>query len=307
MAAEISDTAVTGVEAAWLELLAAAGRKPDRAGSPTQSSALLLRDGDGRLRIRANAPTDCRDLLSLYLPLCQPGACAAWAVGHLGQSLDGCIATDDGESCFVTGPQNIVHLHRMRALCDAVLVGAGTVANDDPRLTTRLVPGPNPVRVVLDPQRRLGEHHGVFNDGAAETLLCAAAGQDPTRPGRGATLLTFPADKAGLRLDLLVAALARRGLRRLFVEGGGVTVSRFLAAGLLSRLQVAIAPVIIGQGRPGVSMPRAERLEQALRATPRIYRMGADILYDLDLTATGAGVTGNDDGPVLVFQPGVIA
>src|SRR5476649_535247 len=110
-------------------------------------------------------------LIDLYLPICtaQP-----ITVGHLGQSLDGFIATHAGESQFVTGEENILHLHRMRALCDAVVVGAGTVAADDPQLTTRLVPGVSPLRVVLDPARRLANHYRVFQDGAAETLyICA--------------------------------------------------------------------------------------------------------------------------------------
>jgi riboflavin-specific deaminase-like protein len=171
-----------------------------------------------------------------------------------------------------------------------VLVGAGTVVNDDPRLTTRLVPGPSPVRVVLDPRGRLAAEHRLFQDEAAPTLLCTAEhAQRKTAPG-AARLLALPTDAGdGLRLDALVNALAAQGLKRLFVEGGGVTVSRFLTAGLLSRLQIAVAPLIIGQGRPGLSLPRTERLEDALRLAPRVFRMGADMLYDLDLRATNAG------------------
>ncbi|MBC7991971.1 MAG: dihydrofolate reductase family protein, partial [Rhizobacter sp.] len=83
-------------------------------------------------------------LLSLYRPLLG----SAWCVAQLGQSLDGCVATHSGDSYFVTGPQSLLHLHRLRALCDAVLVGAGTVAADNPQLTTRRVPGASPTRVV---------------------------------------------------------------------------------------------------------------------------------------------------------------
>ena len=90
-------------------------------------------------------------LIDLYLPICSATGARPITVGHLGQSLDGFIATHAGESQFVTGEENILHLHRMRALCDAVVVGAGTVAADDPQLTTRHVSGPSPLRVVLDP------------------------------------------------------------------------------------------------------------------------------------------------------------
>ncbi len=290
-------------ERAWDVLLAAAGRGEHVA----DGAALVPRTSDGHPHAHPDTPAETRDFLSLYLPLCRQDD---WRVGHLGQSLDGCIATHLGESCFVTGPDNILHLHRMRALCDAVIVGVGTVISDDPQLTTRLVPGPNPVRVVLDPKGRLGERYRVFQDDAAPTLLCSGEGMAPRAAPGQADRLLLPADANGLRLDSLVAALAARGLRRLFIEGGGVTVSRFLAAELLSRLQIAVAPLVIGQGRPGLSVPRTERLADALRFAPRIFRMGADMLYDLDLSAAqeghnpglqaGSGLPGVDGLPVRV-------
>ena len=115
-----------------------------------------------------------RALIDLYLPICSATDANPITVGHLGQSLDGFIATHSGESQYVTGEENILHLHRMRALCDAVVVGAGTVAADDPQLTTRHVSGPSPLRVVLDPTRRLAEHYKVFTDDSAVTLYVCA-------------------------------------------------------------------------------------------------------------------------------------
>jgi hypothetical protein len=83
-------------------------------------------------------PDDPRHaMIDLYLPICSATDANPITVGHLGQSLDGFIATHAGESQYVTGEENILHLHRMRALCDAVVVGAGTIAADDPQLTTR--------------------------------------------------------------------------------------------------------------------------------------------------------------------------
>src|SRR6266496_2786576 len=82
-----------------------------------------------------------RDFFDLYLPIAAATLVNPMTVGHLGQSLDGFIATHAGESRWVTGHENMRHMHRLRALCDAVVVGAGTVAVDDPLLTTRLVEG----------------------------------------------------------------------------------------------------------------------------------------------------------------------
>ncbi len=239
------------------------------------------------------AQGEARALLDLYLPLLPRHPGETLTLGHLGQSLDGFIATNQGESCFVTGPENILHLHCLRALCDAVLVGAETVAADNPRLTTRLVPGDNPVRVVLDPRLRLPAERYVFQDGASPTLLVRAAGRaGPQHQGR-AEVLTVPATPEGRpRLDALVAALHQRGLRRLFVEGGGLTVSSFLAAGLLDRLQVAVAPLLIGTGRRGLSLPASAALGDCLRPSCRVFRMGEDILFDCEPRASASGGEG---------------
>lgn len=227
-------------------------------------------------------------LHELYRPLLEAAASAPLVIAHLGQSLDGFIATASGESRFVTGRDNILHLHRMRALCDAVIVGATTVAADDPQLTTREVRGPNPLRVVLDPRRRLAPVHRVFTDGAAPTLLVHAAGVAAEAPA-GVATLALPADTNGLDLGALVAALRARGARHLFVEGGARTVAGFLQAGLLSRLQVAVAPLLIGDGTPSVRLPASAALADCLRARHRVFRMGSDVMFDLDLAELTAG------------------
>ncbi len=297
------------MERYWHLLLAAAALARQPEAMPREETGFGLA-ADGALRCADKATpvlllwqpqggwrcTDALDaaaqaFIELYLPLCQPlcqaGRNARRVVAHLGQSLDGCIATHTGDSARVTGPDNIMHLHRMRALSDAVIVGAGTVANDDPRLTTRLVAGAHAVRVVLDPEARLGLDYQLFRDGAAPTLLCRMAGRSELMPAR-AEVMEMPVSDNLPDLGKLVEALAERGLRRLFVEGGGVTVSDFLKQGLLDRLQIAVAPLIIGRGRTGVSLPACDAMEQALRPPKRLYQMGEDVLYDFDLSPAAA-------------------
>jgi len=237
------------------------------------------------------------DLLGLYLPISSATAERPITIGHLGQSLDGFIATQSGDAISVTGPENILHLHRLRALCDAVIVGAGTVAADNPRLTTRLVAGSNPVRVILDPACRLPPAHTVFNDGAALTLRVCAAGSAAAAEARarGEDTLEVAACEGALDLRDLLRQLRALGFSRVFVEGGGVTVSSFLQAGLLDRLHIAIAPLLIGEGRPAIRMPPRLRLQDCLRLQHRVYRAGADILFDCDLRALANG-GGNGHG-----------
>jgi diaminohydroxyphosphoribosylaminopyrimidine deaminase/5-amino-6-(5-phosphoribosylamino)uracil reductase len=234
----------------------------------------------------ALAPADPRhSLIDLYLPICSATPNHPMTVGHLGQSLDGFIATHAGESQYVTGQENILHLHRLRALSDAVVVGAGTVAADDPQLTTRHVPGPSPLRVVLDPTRRLTDHYRVFNDPSAETLYVCA--KSLTRPGEThfgrATLVAVEDSPTGVHVTELQRMLLDRGCTRIFVEGGGVTVSAFLEEHLLDRLHMAIAPLIIGDGRPAIRLLPPSALGDCLRPRYRVFRMGGDVLFDCDL------------------------
>ncbi len=222
-------------------------------------------------------------MFDLYLPLCGATHLRSLTFGHLGQSLDGFIATHEGDSQFVTGRENIVHLHRLRALCDAVVVGAGTVAADDPQLTTRFVAGPSPLRVVFDPARRLDAHYRVFNDDAAATLYACA--RSAVRPGETlvgrATLVEISDTEEDDDVVELQRVLWDRGCRRILVEGGGVTVSKFLKANLLDRLQVAVAPFLIGDGRPAIRLPGPALLSDCERPRHRVFRMGNDVLFEL--------------------------
>jgi riboflavin-specific deaminase-like protein len=293
----------SAAEAAWNLILAAAALadRLDREGRPVafttdQASRLQPADPDGAdgvLAWRPGAgwhvllpPDDARaGLLSLYLPICSASARRPMTIAHLGQSLDGFIATHSGDSRFVTGDDNMVHMHRLRALCDAVVVGAGTVAADDPQLTTRLVPGPSPLRVVLDPNRRLTPSARVFVDRSAQTLYCCDRSRildHETHVGAAAIVgLDGHADRP--RAAELLDVLRARGCVRVFVEGGGVTVSAFLAANLLDRLQIAISPVLIGSGRAAIRLAPTERLSDCRRPVCRVFRMGDDVLFDCAL------------------------
>jgi riboflavin-specific deaminase-like protein len=227
---------------------------------------------------------------ALFAPVLATASAADGCVviGRLAQTLDGRIATSSGSSQWIGGRGDILHTHRLRALCDVVLVGAGTVRHDDPRLTTREATGPNPVRVILDAERRLPVTHQVFSDGAAPTLLVVAS-DGPATHGM-AEVLRVPRGEAGLDLAALLRALGARGLRRIFVEGGGQTVSAFLAAGCLDRLHVTVAPVILGSGIPAFTLPKAARIADGLRFGWTVHPLGADILLDIALDRVKPGV-----------------
>ena len=246
-------------------------------------SVLLEVAADGSWVAKAPITETGAEWFDLYLPMALACRARPLTVAHLGQSLDGRIATLEGKSCYINGPENLTHLHRMRALGDAIVVGACTVECDDPQLTTRRVPGPNPVRVILDPRRRLAADCGVFRDRAAPTVvICDEALADQAGPD-GAEIVGVPRRGRYLDLGAVLERLRARGLFGIFVEGGGLTVSAFLEQGLLDRLQIAVAPLIVGSGRPGITLPPIRDLSQGLRPRHRRYVMGEDVLFDCRL------------------------
>lgn len=250
-------------------------------GDPAWRALLAARDAGCGARLPSGPLAD------LFAPILAPPVAAdgCIVVGRLAQTLDGRIATVTGSSQWIGGPGDILHTHRLRALCHAVVVGAGTIRGDDPRLTTRQVAGPDPVRVVLDTDRRLGTDYQVFRrPGPPTLLLCADDIAGPPLHGEAEVLrLPRAAEGPGLDIPAILVALATRGLTRLFVEGGGVTVSRFLAAGCLDRLHLTVAPVLLGSGIPAFSLPPVATIGEGLRFTWHPHPIPPDMLFDIEI------------------------
>jgi diaminohydroxyphosphoribosylaminopyrimidine deaminase/5-amino-6-(5-phosphoribosylamino)uracil reductase len=285
--------------------LAPAGA-PD--GAPGDEGALLAGAAGDALLVHAAAPggawvqaepdpatrpwraagavdRDAERVLDLYLPMVlAPMRGRPQVIAHLAQSLDGRIATDCGTSQWISGAQDQMHNHRMRALCDAVLVGAETIIHDDPQLTCREVEGSHPVRVIVDPRGRVSMDRRVFKDDAAPTVIITgtqAPGSHADAP-LPAHVSRMEIDSADGRIEphAILAALAAMRVRRVFVEGGGVTVSAFLRERLLDRLQITVAPMLIGSGRASISLPAIDSLEHALRPRMRRFVLGPDVMFE---------------------------
>jgi riboflavin-specific deaminase-like protein len=242
----------------------------------------MFREPDGEL------PPPWQDLFG---PLRQGRIDRLMVVGQFGQSIDARIATASGQSHYINGAAGLAHLHRLRALVDAVLVGVGTAVADDPQLTVRRVAGPSPARVILDPNRRLpAGARALAADGIRRLLITRE--DAPRAAPEDVEVVGLPASGGHIAPAAVLAALAERGFRRILIEGGAVTVSRFLAAGCLDRLHVVIAPIIVGSGPTGITLPPIARLDQALRAPMRAHSLGDELLLDCDLSAQRVPIAG---------------
>ncbi len=205
----------------------------------------------------------------------------------IAQSLDGRIATGTGHSKWITDGKARLRVHRIRAAYDAVLVGAGTVRQDNPALTVRHASGRDPVRVILSSQLSLPlGAQALSPEVAAGTIIVttSAACSERVRllKGRGAEVLTVKPDVSG-RPDLREALnlLGARKILSLLVEGGAEVFTSFIRERLFDKIAVFISPIIIGSGTEAVADLRTEKIDEALRLVRiRIERIGDQVLVE---------------------------
>ena len=203
------------------------------------------------------------------------------------QTLDGRLATVSGSSRWISSPDSLRFAHALRAEHDAVAVGAGTACNDDPRLTVRLVPGEDPLRVVVDSSLRTPLSAAVLANGAAKGTVLAVTDRAPDErceeaESLGATVLQVPADAAGrVDLGILLFKLRSLGVRSVMVEGGAALITSFLCARLVDRLAVCIAPKILGRGIEAVGdLGIGDLTDSLILADTSVTPYGVDLVLD---------------------------
>ena len=204
------------------------------------------------------------------------------------QTLDGRIATSTGDARWISGEQERRTSHALRAACDAVLVGVGTVIADDPQLTVRMVPGNSPIRVVLDSGLRIPDDARVLSHDAATTIVTTSASSAERRNEfrrQGVSVLVVPAGSHGVDLGAALDALLGDGIRSVLVEGGARVITSFLSLGLADRLVVGIAPRVLGSGTEAVRDLGITEVASSIRIEHRaVHVVGDDVLIAGDLT-----------------------
>jgi len=194
-------------------------------------------------------------------------------------SLDGKVAAAGGDARWISGEESRALVHRWRSWVDAVVIGGGTLRQDDPLLTVRAVEGRDPARVVLSREAQLPPDAQLFNSRGGPVMVIAEA-PDPTVAAtlrdRGVDVVTADGLSGALRL------LAEKGLLDVLVEGGPTLIGALLSAGLVDRLALFVAPLIIGRGAPDLVATQApSRVEEGLRLRDVEWRqVGDDLLVE---------------------------
>ncbi len=218
--------------------------------------------------------------LHIYLPYCllklhALKAGRSLAVAHFAQTLDGKIATATGHSKWIGNEENLIHAHRMRALCDAIMVGSGTVKFDKPKLTVRMVPGPNPHRVVIG--HSCEDFDSLFEACPEEVTVLGSI--DCSFP-EGVNYFKLESDTYHIAAESILQFLFSRGLYSVYLEGGPMTTSNFMEDKKVDVLQLHLAPMLFGSGKQAIQLPRIEQVTDGLQFENfRFWKMGDAIMF----------------------------
>lgn len=254
-------------------------RVAGKGAAELKAAGLRVRSAVGRDR---DAAREMMDAHAKYITTGLPLVIAKYAM-----SLDGKIATREGDSRWVSGPRSRARAHELRRVADAVAVGVNTVLRDDPRLTARNdrdEPYPRqPLRIVLDDHGRTPLTAKLLHEPGRAMLAVRSidAEKRAALEKQGVEVVALPAHEGSVSLRALLALLGQREITSLLVEGGGTLLGSFMDAGLIDRVAAFVAPVLIG----GAEAPSAvmgagvRRMADAVRLTRvRTERLGDDVM-----------------------------
>lgn len=202
------------------------------------------------------------------------------------QTLDGKIASFDGSSKWISSPESLKFAHKLRANNDAILVGVGTILSDDPKLTTRLVKGKNPTRIIIDRNLRIPTNAQVLsvpekNKTIIFTTEAASKYKIDKITKKGVEIIVLPAKKGGdIDLRSIIRILYKKGIGTILVEGGSRTITSFIKEKLADKLVSVISPKIIGKGVSFTGDLGITNIKKSLLLVPgKVKKIGKDVIY----------------------------
>ncbi len=252
-------------------------------------SELFILPTDGLLIIRFNSKiTNNKDffeiaysdsirknvkkIFELYLPyiIVNKNAEVPFSFVHIAQTIDGKIATASGKSKWIGNQENLVHAHRIRALVDAILVGANTFKLDKPRLDVRHVKGDNPIKIIIANSKLDLDCLSI-----GETILFSNNEIEYQSLPENTEAICIEQDGNTIITTDLLKVLKQKGIHSLLIEGGSQTIRKFIEDKSIDRIEFHIAPMIFGSGKSGIELSAIDNLEEGIHLqNPITFKMG---------------------------------
>jgi riboflavin-specific deaminase-like protein len=199
-------------------------------------------------------------------------------VVHMAQTIDGMIATEQGNSQWIGNDENLMHSHRLRALVDGVIVGGTTAKIDLPRLNVRHVTGSNPARIILS-DSFTETNRLPITEGMRTILLRSKAFVEANCATDDVDLIVYDEIDGRIAISSMLAELRSKGVRSVLLEGGPQTFRTFFEGGAVEFVHAHIAPMIMGSGIPMLTLPKISELADSVDVhNPFYVEMGDAIM-----------------------------
>ena len=232
---------------------------------------------NNNLESKVNISKFYQSILNILLPILRKNK--KLVIAQIGQSIDGRIALNNGNSHYINNPKSIIYLHCLRSISDAIIVGSNTIKKDDPLLTTRKIKGTNPKRIIIDGSLSLNNKYKIFNDGN-ENIIFTKSNKNIRL--NNSTIIRL---KEKNFTKNFIAQIKKLKYKNILVEGGSKTISELINNKYIDILQFMIAPILIGSGINSLNLKEISNLNKAIRPKHNFNELDNEIIVNLFLNS----------------------
>ena len=232
---------------------------------------------NNNLESKVNISKFYQSILNILLPILRKNK--KLVIAQVGQSIDGRIALNNGNSHYINNPKSIIYLHCLRSISDAIIVGSNTIKKDDPLLTTRKIKGTNPKRIIIDGSLSLNNKYKIFNDGN-ENIIFTKSNKNIRL--NNSTIIRL---KEKNFTKNFITQIKKLKYKNILVEGGSKTISELINNKYIDILQFMIAPILIGSGINSLNLKEISNLNKAIRPKHNFNELENEIIVNLFLNS----------------------
>ncbi len=243
--------------------------------SPKRRSNFYIKNNN--LETKFNISKFYQSILNILLPILRKNK--KLVIAQIGQSIDGRIALNNGNSHYINNPKSIIYLHCLRSISDAIIVGSNTIKKDDPLLTTRKIKGTNPKRIIIDGSLSLNNKYKIFNDGN-ENIIFTKSNKNIRL--NNSTIIRL---KEKNFTKNFITQIKKLKYKNILVEGGSKTISELINNKYIDILQFMIAPILIGSGINSLNLNEISNLNKAIRPKSNFNELENEIIVNLFLNS----------------------